>query len=98
MELAKKVLHRQTRLEIMYLDRHDRAVAVVYVDGRNINLEMIAEGWAWAAQRNRHKLPAEYSLAEEQARSRKAGLWTEENPIPPWEFKKRQGVQILDSW
>jgi endonuclease YncB( thermonuclease family) len=99
MELAKKVLHKQTRLEIIHLDRHDRAVAVVYVNGRNINLEMIAEGWAWAARnKSRHPLPPEYGHAEEQARARKAGLWMEDNPTPPWEFKRSRGVQNLDSW
>ena len=99
MALAKKVLHKQSRIEIIHLDRNDRAVAVVHVDGRNINLEMIAEGWAWAARHKRHHpLPAEYIRAEEQARSSKAGLWLEENPTPPWEFKSSRGVQNVDSW
>ena len=99
MALAKKVLHKQARIEIIHLDRHDQAVAVVYVDGRIINLEMIAEGWAWAARhKNHHPVPLEYIRAEEQARAGKAGLWLEENPTPPWEFKRTRGVQNLDSW
>ena len=99
MALAKKVLHKQTRLEIIHLDHDNRAVAVVYVEGRNINLEMVAEGWAWAAQhKTKHPVPSEYLLAEEQARSRKAGLWLEDTPIPPWEFKQTRGVQNRDSW
>jgi endonuclease YncB( thermonuclease family) len=99
MALAKKVLHKQTRIEIIHLDRHDRAVAVIYADGRDINLEMISEGWGWVARhRSHHPIPAEYIRAEEQARSCKAGLWQEENPIPPWEFKKTRGVQNVESW
>lgn len=99
MALAKKVLHKHARLEVMHVDQNHEAVVVVYVDGRNINLEMIAEGWAWASQKTR-KPPAdaEYLLAEEGARAKKAGLWVQENPQPPWDFRKARKVESKDGW
>ena len=99
MALSNKVLHKQVRLEIMKMDRHQRAVAVVLLDGRNINLEMVAEGWAWA-KRNCNKLPADakYIDAEEQARAKRAGLWSQDNPQPPWEFRKTRKIENRDSW
>jgi endonuclease YncB( thermonuclease family) len=30
-----------------------------------------------------------YAQAEEDARSKRVGLWAEENLIPPWEWRKR---------
>lgn len=99
MALAKKVLHKQARLEIINFDDHDRAVAIIFVEKRNINLEMVAEGWAWASPKSK-KLPndAEYLFAEEQARSKKLGLWLQDNPQPPWEFRKTRKVENRDSW
>jgi micrococcal nuclease len=89
MALSNKVLHQHVKLEIMRIDRHGRTVAIVLVDGHNINHEMVAEGWAWACQKHksRHN-DLEYIHAEEEARAKKLGLWAQSNPQPPWEFKK----------
>jgi micrococcal nuclease len=99
MALSNKVLHKQVRLEIMKIDHHQRAVAVVVLDGRNINLEMVAEGWTWA-NRNCKKRPADskYVAAEEQARAKRVGLWSQDNPQPPWEFRKIRKIENRDSW
>jgi micrococcal nuclease len=88
MALANKVLHQHVKLEIMRIDRRGRAVAIVLVDGRNINREMVAEGWAWASQKHKNHDDVEYMHVEEEARSRKLGLWAQSNPQPPWEFKQ----------
>ena len=91
MALSNKVLHKQVRIDILKIDRKRRAVAIVYLDGRNINLEMVAEGWGWASRKCQKRPPdAEYVAAEERARARKAGLWAQDNPQPPWEFKRMQ--------
>lgn len=94
MALANKVLHQQVKLEIMRIDRHGRAVAIVLVDGRNINHEMVAEGWAWACQKHQNQNNGlDYLHAEEEARSRRLGLWSQNNPQPPWEFRKMHQVE-----
>ena len=97
MALANKVLHKQVKLEIMRIDRHGRTVAIVLVDGRNINHEMVAEGWAWARQKCKSRNDdQEYKHAEEEARSKKLGLWVQHNPLPPWEFRKMVNVEKKD--
>jgi micrococcal nuclease len=99
MALSNKVLHKQVRLEILKMDNHQRAVAVVVLDGRNVNLEMVAEGWAWAKRDCRkHPGDSKYMAAEEQARVKRVGLWSQDSPQPPWEFRKTRKIENRDSW
>lgn len=89
--LTNKIMGRQISAEIIDVDQYKRAVVVIRYGGRDINREMVSEGMAWAY---RHYLQgayaSEYGGAENQARSRRAGLWRESNPHPPWEFRNRQ--------
>jgi micrococcal nuclease len=99
MALSNKVLHRQVTLEIMRIDHQERVVAVVFLEDRNINLELVAGGWAWASRSGRkHPDNPEYQETEEHARSAKAGLWSQIDPIPPWEFRKVRKTEDLVNW
>jgi len=31
-----------------------------------------------------------YGSAEDEARSRKWGLWQDQEPVPPWEFRRKR--------
>ncbi len=57
---------------------------------RNIELEMIANGWAWVVEQYSFDREAEYFAAQDDARRHQRGLWTMENPEPPWSFKRRE--------
>src|SRR5690606_15497789 len=46
--LYERVANRSIELEIVEQDQYERQVAVVLVDGRNINKELVQEGHAWA--------------------------------------------------
>lgn len=89
--LQAKVASQRVAVEVADRDRYDRIVGVVRIAGRDINREMVEEGWAWAY---RHYLQGPYASAylraEEDARARRAGLWRQYNPEPPWEFRHRQ--------
>jgi len=66
-----------------------RSVGIVYLNGKNINQEMVAEGWAWAYRQYLDRPHAsEFIKLEEQARAKKLGLWQQNNLEPPWEFRK----------
>jgi endonuclease YncB( thermonuclease family) len=89
--LRSKIMRKQVSAEIVDIDQHQRAVAVIRCAGRDINREMVAEGLAWAyRQYLQGPYASEYLNAESRARSRHDGLWREANPRPPWEF--RQGL------
>jgi endonuclease YncB( thermonuclease family) len=55
---------------------------------RNVNLELVREGWAWwygkYATKNK-----ELASAEAAARKAKRGLWADAKPIPPWDWRQR---------
>jgi len=87
--LMYKIMGRQVSAEIVENDQYQRAVAIVRYNGRDINREMVAEGMAWAyRQYLLGPYASVYIGAEEMARSRHKGLWRDNNPMPPWEFRQ----------
>lgn len=86
--LMYKVMGRRVTAELVDIDKYKRAVAVIRYAGRDINREMVSEGMAWAyRQYLQGAYASEYIGAENLARSRRAGIWREPNPQPPWEFR-----------
>ena len=57
---------------------------------RNIELEMIINGWAWVLERYAFDREDEYMAAQQAARRDKRGLWAMDNPEPPWKFKHQR--------
>jgi endonuclease YncB( thermonuclease family) len=92
--LESKIANQQVRVEVMDRDRYGRLVSIVWLGNRNINREMVTDGWAWAYRQYLDSPHAsEYINAEEQARASKLGLWKQSNPQPPWEFRKALRLQ-----
>lgn len=57
---------------------------------RNIELEMIVNGWAWVVEQYTFDREDEYFEAQDNAKRSKRGLWASDNPEAPWSFKRRQ--------
>ena len=98
--LSIKILHQQVKVEIRNTiffknDPKQLAIAIIYLDGRNINLEMLNDGWAWAYSKFMDKADwPQYRASEHAARARRHGLWFQDNPQPPWEFKPQLKVKV----
>ncbi len=73
-------------------DRYQRFICKITVNGVDANLEQLKDGFAWhykAYQRDQIESDRQlYANAEDVARDGKKGLWSEANPIEPWEFRK----------
>lgn len=94
--LNSKVYRENVKLDVMDIDKYKRLVCIVWLNGRNVNQELITEGYAWAYRKYLDRpYASEYIQAEGRARGKKLGLWQQHNPDPPWEFRKRtkQGKQ-----
>ncbi|EHP85846.1 nuclease (SNase domain protein) [Geobacter metallireducens RCH3] len=87
--LADKVSNKSVRLEVMGIDKYRRSVSFVWLGDRNINREMVREGWSWAFRKYLDRFSAYFLDDEDIARSEKRGIWQDADPEPPWEFRKR---------
>lgn len=86
--LVEKVFDKYVRLKGKKTDRYGRWIRGVYIDRRCINVEMVQEGWAWHYKEFSNT--DTYAHAEENAREVRCGLWQDDDPIPPWEFRKHK--------
>ena len=83
--LSHKIFGKTIEVHYKEHDRYGRIVGDVYLGDRWINLEMIREGFAWHYKQ--YSNDPELAKAEETAREGRFGLWSDENPMPPWEFR-----------
>lgn len=98
--LIKLISQKNIRLEIHGADHHGRTLATIHLwneykyEWLNINERMVTLGHAWVMRRYYDHLPRErqekLNRLERWAQSKKVGLWAEDNPIPPWEWRGRQ--------
>jgi micrococcal nuclease len=69
------------------LDRYKRLLAIIINDkNENVNKELVKAGLAWHFLK--YSTDTSYDVLEAIARQSKIGLWADENPIPPWEWRK----------
>lgn len=90
------VFGRQVRVNVVDIDRYGRTVGVVVriSDGVELNEALVAAGYAWWYRTyapNDRRLRA----LEQQARAGKKGLWKQEDPVPPWNW--RRGARSSES-
>lgn len=70
-------------------DRYKRVVGtIITADSVNVNREMIKAGYAWHYKQ--YSKSKELSHLEDKARERHIGLWADENPQAPWEWRKER--------
>ena len=75
-------------IEITGKGAFGRSLGVIYIAGKNLNLEMVKNGYAWHYRKYSKSLI--YYKYQELARQSNKGLWSRESPIEPWSFRKRE--------
>jgi endonuclease YncB( thermonuclease family) len=97
-EKSKQSLHdlvhsKQVRIEYDKEDKYGRIVGKVTVDDVDICLQQLLLGMAWHYKKYQNEQSvsdrALYSETEMKSKSLKLGLWTDDTPMPPWEFRKK---------
>ena len=95
--MSALVFGKDVELHPHAIDRYGRTVAMVFVDGRDVGLELIKQGLAWVYEyylpEASPEIQAQYSAAETAARVSRLGLWVDTNPVPPWEYRKAESQQ-----
>ncbi len=101
--LSDLVLGETSRLETEKTDPYGRLVGRLWVRpadcpdcGQTLDagLAMLTVGLAWWYRRYADEQSPEargqYEFAEYEARAKRAGLWQDEDPIAPWDWKHKQ--------
>ena len=85
--LDKMIYKKNITVEFTQKDMYGRILGFITLDGVNVNLEMVKAGMAWHYEQYAKKA-TDYAEAQQKAKEAKLGLWADENPTPPWEFRK----------
>jgi micrococcal nuclease len=77
-QLARLILDKEVEIKGYGLDRLNRILGVIYLEGKNINLEMVRAGLAevYRGGRPRGLDLDPYWLAEKEAREALRGVWS----------------------
>jgi len=85
-DFMKQYLNKEAIIKASGVDKFGRTLAVLFIDGQDINLFSIKNGCAWHFKR--YSSDQQYADTESYARKNKIGLWKVDNPIPPWEWRQ----------
>jgi endonuclease YncB( thermonuclease family) len=90
-KLSALVFGKAVSIKYSKVDRSGRPLGKVMLGAMDINLEMLKAGLAWYYSNDRDLPESDrplYANAEREAQSAKRGLWQDESPMPPWEFRQ----------
>lgn len=99
-QFTRRLAHKEVvTVEEKDVDRYGRIVALVVSRGKLVNRELVREGLAWYYPKYCRDQPLCGELKRLEGRSRKErrGIWQDENPVPPWEWKRRQNSGVSKS-
>lgn len=94
--LADMVLDKKVFIKGYGTDRYNRVLGVVFIGGKNVNLEMIKAGLAEFDRSKRSKLfdPMPYQLAATAAKQAEEGMWSlGDSYVSPREWRRMQKSQ-----
>jgi micrococcal nuclease len=92
-QFTKRLVKRQ-KVNVVEkdIDRYGRIVALVESRGQLVNRELVREGLAWYYSKYclAQPLCGELKDLERKARNEGRGLWRDENPVSPMDWKRQQ--------
>lgn len=72
-------------------DLYGRRIAIVYLNGKDINAYMLSQGCAWHyAKYDKTDNAKYYEALMQEAKENHIGLWKYDNPIAPWEYRRKK--------
>ncbi len=87
-------LEKTVRVNYTFKDKYDRLIGEVFLpDGKLLNEEMLKAGLAWH-YRVKHPHSSFLEKLEYKAWKKNLGLWVQETPVPPWEFRRENRLPL----
>lgn len=88
LSLSRLVKGELVEIEVTTKDKYSREVGEVYFRGESVNLRQVLRGYAWHYKA--YSKEVRFAKAEIYSREQKRGLWNTDNPLPPWDFRKKK--------
>jgi endonuclease YncB( thermonuclease family) len=90
--LSDLIFGKTVTVQVSKRDKYNREVAKILLDGKDINLQQIKDGFAWHYKDYQREQSVDdrklYASTEEEARRAKRGLWFDEYLQTPSDFRK----------
>jgi endonuclease YncB( thermonuclease family) len=90
--LSDLVFGKQVVVDFNKLDRYKRVIGKVSQNGEDVNLAQVKRGMAWHYKKyqNEQELDERSLYAQEEylAQRDHKGLWSDKEPVAPWDFRK----------
>jgi endonuclease YncB( thermonuclease family) len=94
LRLSNLAFGRDARADCDNVDRFGRNVCTVYVHGRDVARAQLEAGLAWCSRKYVNEQlsrdATKYEMAQDRAAADRVGLWKDENPVPPWEWRRER--------
>ncbi|MDL5050910.1 thermonuclease family protein [Oscillatoria amoena NRMC-F 0135] len=90
--LENLILLKEIVIEMKGKDRWGNYVAIVFVNDIDLRVDLLMRGLAWTVEKG--AMPALKDL-EGRARQRSLGLWEQEDPTPPWVYRRQQSMMVV---
>jgi endonuclease YncB( thermonuclease family) len=91
--LSGYVFSREVTVDWTKRDRYKRIVGKILDRERDVNLALVRDGMCWWYRKYANEQSRVdrglYEAAEVKARTRRVGLWSDPDPVPPWEWRHR---------
>jgi endonuclease YncB( thermonuclease family) len=93
---SRTVFGKTVEVKPIDTDRYGRTVGIVSIDEKSLNEELVKAGLAWVyIQYCKESFCNRWEKSQEDAKKAKSGLWSTQNPTPPWKF--RQGEKSSEN-
>lgn len=86
--LSDMVFKKAIRVEKQSIDQYGRTVGTLFINNLDVNREQVKRGMAWVYRQYLH----DQSLLKDEnlARQTKKGLWSQSNPLAPWDYRQKK--------
>jgi micrococcal nuclease len=93
--LEQLLLKKPVTITIHGKDRYGNRLGEITIDGApDPRHELVKAGLAWTTEKSTDPV---LKALKEDARQKNLGLWQEENPTPPWVFRRQQTMSEAKS-
>jgi endonuclease YncB( thermonuclease family) len=91
--LSQLIYGRQVVVNSKGTDQFKRVLGIAMVKNEagstiSVNEALLLQGMAWHF--TRYDKNPDWARLQQQAKTAKAGLWADNNPTPPWEWRKNR--------